>query len=100
MPIDVSKLLARSRTVEIEGLGSLIFREPTLADVQRAPIDPYWWVACITCVDGTPFLADPKDAAKIRHDVAGLLMEEINRVRPTPAPKGAGGETQIMEPEL
>jgi len=93
MPIDVSKLLARSRTVEIPGIGPLVFREPTLADVQRASVDQYWWTSCITCTDGTQFLADPKDAAKIRSDLAGLLMEEINRIRPTPAPNGAFGES-------
>lgn len=92
MPVDVSKLLARSRTVDIDGVGSLVFREPTLSDVQRASIDPYWWTACITCPDGTAFLADPKDAGKIRSDLAGLLIEEINRTRPTHAPKGACGE--------
>jgi hypothetical protein len=95
MPVDVYKLLARSRTVEIDGVGPLVFREPTLADVQRASVDPFWWVACVTCPDGTPFLADPKDAGKIRSDLAGLLMEEINRTRPTPAPKGASGESPI-----
>jgi hypothetical protein len=95
MPVDVSKLLARSRTVEIDGVGPLVFREPTLADVQRASVDPFWWVACVTCPDGTQFLSDPKDAGKIRSDLAALLMEEINRTRPTPAPKGASGGSPI-----
>ncbi len=94
MPIDLSKVTTRTRVVDVPELGPLTFREPTLADVQRAQADPYWWVACITCADGSQFLANPQDAGKIRAEVAGRLLEEVNRTRPTDAPSEGSGASQ------
>jgi hypothetical protein len=94
MPIDLSALAARSRMVCIDGIGELVFREPTLADYQRAQHDPNWWVDLINCADGSPFLANPKDAGKIRGDLAGLLLEEATKIRPTEPPSGGSGESR------
>jgi hypothetical protein len=94
MPIDLAKFTARTRSVDIPELGLLTFREPTLADVQQASTNPYWWVACITCQDGSPLLADPEQAGQLRADIAGRLLEEVNRQRPTDAPSEGSGASQ------
>lgn len=91
MPIDLSRLIAQERVVCIDGVGELVFREPTLADYQRAQHDPYWWVALITCKDGSAFLADQRDAGKIRGELATRLLEEVTRTRPTEPPSGGSG---------
>lgn len=89
MPADLSNVTARSRTVDIDGIGPVVVREPTLADYQRSNGDPFWWAACLSCPDGTPFVATPKELGLLRLDVAGRLLEEVNRPRPT-APASAG----------
>jgi hypothetical protein len=94
MPVDLSKLVAQERTVSIEGIGQLVFREATLADYQRAQHDPHWWVQLIACPDGSPFLADPKDAGRIRGELAGRLLEEATRTRPTEPPSGGSGGSE------
>ncbi len=81
MPIDVANLRARQKVVEIDGVGQLTFREPTLADVQRSQTDLYWWVACVTCADGSPFLSNAQEAGQIR------------AVRPTAGSSVASGES-------
>lgn len=91
MSIDITKFTARSRTVDIPELGTLTFREPTLADIQRASAEPYWWVACVTCADGSPLLADPEQAGQLRADIAGRLLEEVNRPRPTDEASAGSG---------
>lgn len=91
MPFDLSKIAARQRTVEIDGVGPVVFREPTLADYTRSQVDPYWWGSCISCPDGSPFVVSNADLGTVRADVAGRLLEEVNRPRPTePAPAGSG----------
>jgi hypothetical protein len=68
-----------------------VFREPTLADYSRSQVDLYWWGSCISCPDGSPFVASNADLGAVRADVAGRLLEEVNRPRPTePAPAGSG----------
>jgi hypothetical protein len=52
-------------------------------------------VACITCQDGSAFLQNPQDAGKIRADIAGRLLEEVNRQRPTDAPSEGSGASQV-----
>ena len=93
MPLDLSKVTARSRKVTIPDLGELVVREPTLADAQRASLDPYWWTACVTCADGTPFLTNAQDAGRIRADVAAAVLAEVNAVRPTAGSSDASGES-------
>jgi hypothetical protein len=95
LPIDLHKVAARTRSVDIPELGLLTFREPTLADVTQAVSNPFWWVACITCQDGSAFLQNPQDAGKIRADIAGRLLEEVNRQRPTDAPSEGSGASQV-----
>jgi len=94
MPVDLAKLLPRVRTVEIGGIGPLVFREPTMGDYQRSQGNPYWWVGCITCPDGTPFLANAADIANISGELASALLEEVNRPRPTAPPSGGCSESQ------
>jgi hypothetical protein len=91
LPIDLSKVTSRSRMVTIPELGELVFREPTLADAQRSALDPYWWVACVTCADGTPFLTNAQDAGRLRADVATAVLAEVNAVRPTAGSSDVSG---------
>jgi hypothetical protein len=95
VPIDMEKLRGRERMVDIDGVGALVFREPTLADAQRAGGDPYWWVGCVKCPDGTPFLSNPQEAGQIRSDLAAALIAEVTRTRPTDAPSEGSGASQI-----
>jgi hypothetical protein len=53
-------------------------------------------VACITCQDGSPLLADPEQAGQLRADIAGRLLEEVNRQRPTDAPSEGSGASQAQ----
>lgn len=94
MPADLSNVVARSRTVEIDGIGKVIVREPTLADYQRSSADQFWWAACLSCPDGTPLVANPKDLGTIRLEVAAALLEEVNRPRPSEPPSGGSSESQ------
>jgi hypothetical protein len=94
MPIDIAQLRSRSRTVEIEGVGKLVVREPTLADATCSSTDQYWWVRCVTCPDGTPFLSNPAEAGQIRSDLAAALLAEVNRPHPTDAPSEGSGASR------
>jgi hypothetical protein len=93
MPIDVSKFTGRSRTVEIPEIGSVIVREPNLADYNRAQHDPYWWAGCITLADGSPLVDVPAELGKLRGDIAAALLEAVNAPRPTVPPNGGCGES-------
>lgn len=87
MPFDLSQLIAKPRTVNVPGVGVVMVREPTLADYANASTDPYWWGACVTCTDGSPFVLNHAELGNIRADLCSALLEEINRpTRPTPAP--------------
>jgi len=88
MPINLKDISARSKMVDFPGVGTLVIREATLADVQRSNTDPNWWVSCVSCPDGTPFLSNPQEAGQIRAELAGAILAEINHIRPTPAPNG------------
>lgn len=94
MPADLSNVVARSRAVEIDGIGKVIVREPTLADYQRSSTDQFWWAACLSCPDGTPLVSNPKDLGTIRLEVAAALLEEVNRPRPSEPPSGGSSESQ------
>lgn len=91
MPIDISKVLSRSRTVNIDGIGPVVVREPTLGDAERSTTDRYWWLSCVSCPDGSPLLEHPQDAARLRHDIAAALMNEVNTIRPTHGPSADHG---------
>lgn len=96
MPFDLSKIELRSRTVEIDGIGTVIVREPTMGDYAqaRATGDRYWWVDCIRCADGTPFLANRADMAKLPGALGDRLLEEVAKLRPTTPPSGGSSESQ------
>lgn len=96
MPFDLSKLEVRSRTVEIDGIGAVVVREPTMGDYARARAtgDRYWWVNCIRCVDGTPFLANPADMDNVPGAIGDLLLAEVVKLRPTMPPSGGYSESQ------
>jgi hypothetical protein len=95
VPIPIEQLTARRRTVTIDEIGPLVFREPTLAEAQMSATNPYWWITTIECTDGTPFLTNPKEAGTIRADLAAALLAEVNRPRPTVAPSAGSGASQV-----
>jgi len=96
MPFDLSELIAKPRTVNVPGVGVVMVREPTMADYARAPADPYWWGACITCTDGSPFVVNHAELGNIRAEICSALLEEINKPsRPTQAPSAGSGALQM-----
>lgn len=94
MPFDLSSIAARSRTVEVPGVGAVVVREPTLGDYQRSRTDHYWWGSNLSMPDGTPFVERNEQLATIRGDIAALLLEAVNGTRPTEPPTGGCGESQ------
>lgn len=93
MPIDPSKMAtAAPRTVDIDGIGPVVIRRPRLADVVNAGGNPYWWAACCSCPDGTPLFPPGADIGSMDADIAGALIAEVNRPRPTPPPSGGISE--------
>lgn len=94
MPKDVSSLYARSRPYHDPDLGTMVVREPTMADYRRASTDPWWWAACLALEDGSPLLADPADLGRLRADVATRLWEQVNAQNFTQPPQGDCGGSQ------
>ena len=96
MPFDLSQLISKPRTVNVPGVGVVMVREPTLADYANASTDPYWWGACVTCTDGSPFVLNHAELGNIRAELCSALLEEINRpTRPTQAPSVGFGASQM-----
>mgnify|MGYP003332516511 CR=1 FL=1 len=52
------------RTVEVPGVGPLQVRRPVMRDVLTQGGNPYWWLECVRCVDGTRLLPDGVSAAR------------------------------------
>lgn len=98
MPLDLSKIQLRTRTVEIDGIGTVVVREPTMGDYAqaRATNDRYWWVDCIRCLDGSPLLANRADMDRLPGAVGDQLLEEVVRLRPTTRPSAASSESQAQ----
>lgn len=98
MPFDPAKIEVRSRAVEIDGIGTVVVREPTMGDYARARAtgDRYWWVACIRCEDGTPFLADSADMDRLPGAIGDQLLAEVVKLRPTTPPSGGYSESQAL----
>jgi len=91
MPLDVTKFHAKSRRFADPDLGTIVVREPTMADYRRAATDQWWWAACLSCEDGTPLLADPSELGRLSAHIATRLLEQVNMTHPTqPAPAGCG----------
>ena len=93
MSLDPSKIApAGPRAVEIDGIGTVLIRRPRLADVVTAQGNPYWWASCCTCQDGSPLFAPGTDIGALDADIAGALIAEVNRPRPTAPPSGGSTE--------
>jgi hypothetical protein len=101
MPFDLSSIKPRSRTVEIDGVGAVVIREPTLGDytAARAGTDRSWWIGCVSCADGTPFLPNHADAAQLPGWLGDRLLEEVAKLRPTTPPIGGSSESQAPSSE-
>jgi hypothetical protein len=93
--LDPSKIIASApRTVEIVGIGPVVVRRATLADISLANDLPYWWTRLFTLPDGSPLFAPGVDVGTLDHEVASALIDEVNRPRfTTPLPSGST-ETQ------
>lgn len=96
MPFDLSSISPKPRRVDVPGVGVIMVREPTMADYTRAAADPYWWAACLSCIDGTPFVHNHGEMANVRADICSALLAEINRERFTTPPNGGSGESQAQ----
>tara|TARA_R110000868_G_scaffold93905_1_gene259649 strand:+ start:327 stop:629 length:303 start_codon:yes stop_codon:yes gene_type:complete len=98
--LDPSKVIASApRTVEIVGIGPVVVRRATLADISLAGDMPYWWARLFTLPDGSPLFAPGVDVGTLDHEVASALIDEVNRPRFTTPPNGGSTETQVPKCE-
>ena len=96
MPLDPSKVApAAPRTVEIDGLGTVVVRRPVLADLRDAAANPYWWTRCLSMPDGSPLFAVGADVGQLDAELAAELIAEVNRPRhPSVAPSAELGASE------
>jgi len=80
------------RALDLDGVGAVEVRRPTLRDTVEAKTDdPVWWVRCVRWRDTqAPLTRDEvldMDAA-----CAGALAQEVIRPRPIQPPSGGSGD--------
>lgn len=82
-----------ARAVDVPGIGTVMVRRPRLADVALSSGNPFWWAVCCSLPDGSPLFAPGSDIGAVDAEIAGLLIEEVNRprARPTQAPSEGSG---------
>jgi hypothetical protein len=94
--LDPSKVNASApRTVEIPGIGQVIVRRATLADLGFAADMQFWWVRLFSLPDGSPLFAPGSDVGALDHEVASALLEEVNRPRFTQPVNAGSGESGV-----
>lgn len=71
------------RKVDVPGLGTVEVRRAVMRDMAQAGGNPYWWTACVRCMDGTPILPDGVAAADIDATIGNALLQEVLKDRPT-----------------
>lgn len=88
MPIGREILGDGWRVVEIPVVGKLEVRRATMRDIANAGPNPYWWLSCVRCLDGTNLLPDGVAAADIDATIGNAIIQEIMADRPTAARNG------------
>lgn len=91
MPLSTDIMGDGWRRVTVQGAGDLEVRRALMRDIASASGNPYWWLSCVRCVDGTPILPDGVSAADIRAEIGNAILAEILADRPTQAWSGASG---------
>lgn len=100
MSLEPSKIIASApRTVEIVGIGPVVVRRATLADISLAGDLQFWWTRLFTLPDGSPLFAPGSDVGTLDHEVASALLEEVNRPRPSQPLTSGSTETQAQKCE-
>jgi len=79
------------RTVEVPGVGLLQVRRPVMRDIVAQGGNPYWWLECARCVDGTRLLPDGVSASELRAEIGNAILTEVMRDRPIPGSSAASG---------
>jgi len=93
--LDPSKVISSApRTVEIVGIGPVVVRRATLADISLAGDMQFWWTRLFTLPDGSPLFAPGADVGALDHEVASALIDEVNRPRFTTPLRSGSTETQ------
>jgi NAD(P)-dependent dehydrogenase (short-subunit alcohol dehydrogenase family) len=73
--LDPSKVISSApRTVEIVGIGPVVVRRATLADISLAGDMQFWWTRLFTLPDGSPLFAPGADVGALDHEVASALI--------------------------
>ena len=88
MSLDPSKIIASApRTVEIVGIGPVVVRRATLADISLANDLPYWWTRLFTLPDGSPLFAGPELVITVleRNEPSTLKTPACNPCTPPPS---------------
>ena len=92
MPFGAEILGDGWRRVQIAGLGEIEVRRAVMRDMAASGGNPYWWVACARCTDGTPILPDGVAAADIDATIGNAILSEVLRDRPTHPRNVASGD--------
>lgn len=91
MPIGAEFLGDGWRTADVPGVGQLEVRRPTMRDIVSQGGNPYWWLTCVRCIDGTPLLPPGVSAADLDLSVGNAIVAEIMQDRPTAGSNAESG---------
>lgn len=79
------------RKVDIAGVGALEVRRPLMRDLVTQSGNPYWWVECVRCTDGSRLLPDGVSPADIDATVGNAILAEVMKDRPTAGSSAGSG---------
>lgn len=85
MPIGPEILADGWRKVTIPVIGDIEVRRAKMSDLVQAGSNPYWWINCARCLDGSRILPDGVAPADIAADIGNAIVAEIMLDRPTQA---------------
>lgn len=74
--------------LEIDGLGCVEVRRPTLRDTLEAKAETVWWWRCVR-IEGR--IATEQQVLDLDIDHANAIASEVMRPRPFQPPKGGSG---------
>ena len=85
MPFGPEILADGWRKVTIPEIGEVEVRRAKMSDIAHAGSNPYWWIHCVRCLDGSRLLPDGVPAADIAADIGNAILLEVMADRPTQA---------------
>lgn len=92
MPFGPEILADGWRKVSIPVIGELEVRRAKMGDLAHAGSNPYWWLACVRCLDGSRLLPDGVAASDIDATIGNAIVSEVLADRPIQAQSGGCSE--------